>query len=173
MIVLVIDSSVLIDLIHAGIDGEALAAWRMETPEMLMLTELEEYADCVVRAGLVVTSLTPAEDHLTNTLFGRYGHARDASKRQQKKALSRNDCSVLALAKIRDRVMLVADRALRELAAENDVEAHGVLWLLDLMDQHQVLPRPHLLAALERVATRPRRRLPVEEVQQLLTRWRI
>ena len=171
MIVLIIDSSVLIDLIHAGIDGEALAAWRMEAPELLVLTELEEYADRVVRSGLVITPLTVVEEQLTSALFSRYGHAQDASKRQQKKALSRNDCSVLALAKLRERVMLVGDKGLRDAAAEQDVEAHGVLWLLDQMDQHQVLSRARLMAALERMATRPRKRLPAEDVQLLRTRW--
>lgn len=169
---LVIDSSVLIDLVHAGIDGNVLAAWRIEAPDLMVQTELEEYGDRFQRGGLIITSLTPAEVQCTRALVERYGHAQSSSKRQQRKALSWNDCSVLALAKSRERVMLVADRALRDVAAEHQVEAHGVLWLLDLMDQHHVLERPRLVAALEIMLTRPRARLPHDETQQLLGRWR-
>lgn len=169
---LVIDSSVLIDLVHAGIDGEALANWRIEAPDLMVYTELEEYGDRFERAGLVITSLTTEEHQLTNLLVQRHGHAQAGSKRKQRKALSRNDCSVLALAKSRERVLLVADQALRNVASEYQVESHGVLWLLDLMEQQHVLPRPNLIAALERMATRPRCRLPHDEVQKLIAKWK-
>ena len=59
--------------------------------------------------------------------------------RQQAPALSLLDCFALVLAQTRSWVLLSGDGALRQLAADEAVECHGVLWLLDEMHDADVV----------------------------------
>ena len=55
--------------------------------------------------------------------------------RLERKALSLADSFALVLAKERGWLLLTGDAQLRELAGSEDVECHGVLWLLDAMEE--------------------------------------
>jgi hypothetical protein len=55
--------------------------------------------------------------------------------RAQRRVLSVPDSFALALAKERAWSLLTGDNQLRDLAAGEDVECHGVLWLLDRMEE--------------------------------------
>lgn len=170
--IFVLDSSVLIDLVHGGIDRDALAAFSMETPALLAL-EVSEYSVRLEASGLTFVPLGAVEEALSETFERQFGSSADTSKRQQKKRLSKVDCDLLALAKSRGRCLLVADQALREAATANAIESKGLLWLIEEMANNGIMDSDVLAGALERISMRPRCRLPRLDVQKLLERLRI
>lgn len=167
MTVYVLDSSVLIDLVHGGLDREALAALAVEAPQLLIL-EVWELKERLERHGLSFVSLSAAEEASADELDTLHGSQHGASKRQQGKRLSRTDCCLLALARSRDRYLLVGDQELRRVAESYGVQSRGVLWLIQHLAELGIMDQGVLASALERIAARPRCRLPTQEVQQLL-----
>jgi predicted nucleic acid-binding protein len=122
--ILVSDTSVLIDLQRGGL-LEALFALPHEfaVPDVLYDHEMQgDWGEGLVRLGLRVEEVS--KEGVTNAL--RY--------RQQRTSLSVPDSFALALAKERQWLLLTGDGQLRELAGGEDVECHGVLWLLDIME---------------------------------------
>ena len=92
--------------------------------------------------------------------------ARALGYRRMQKTLSLPDCFALALAKAKSWTLLAGDRALRELAAEEQVLCHGVLWLLDRLHEHRTINRNALHDGFRRIAAHPRCRLPQAEIRK-------
>ena len=93
--------------------------------------------------------------------------------RQQRNTLSVPDSFALALAKERQWLLLTGDGQLRDLAGGEDVECHGVLWLLDMMEEAGI-PGIHFLHdGLATIAAHPRCRLPRREVTIRLERYQV
>ena len=88
--------------------------------------------------------------------------------RSKRRALSLPDSFALALAKTNSWMLLSGDRGLRELAEEEEVARHGVLWLLDRIFDHRVIERNDLCAGLGQIAAHPRCRLPKAEIRKRL-----
>ncbi len=82
-----------------------------------------------------------------------------------------SDLQALVLARDRKATLLTGDRALRRLATEIGVPAHGTLWLLDEMVHLQILSEGEAAAAL-RTMLDSNCRLPLEECKARLRRWR-
>ena len=159
---LVSDTSVLIDLDRGGV-LEALfqLPFDLGVPDVLFDRELDGWAGPDLRAlGLQVIGL----DSSGVTLAQRY------AKREPR--LSTPDTFALALASVGGHILLAGDGNLRTLAQSERVECHGVLWVLDQLEEHGVLRARQLVAALETIASHPRCRLPRPEVQQRLSRYR-
>ena len=93
--------------------------------------------------------------------------------RQQRTALSVPDSFALALAKEREWFLLTGDGHLRELAARENVLCHGVLWLLDMMEEAEVPGIQLLHDGLTALAAHPRCRLPVREITIRLERYKV
>ena len=74
----------------------------------------------------------------------------------------------LALAQNRSSVLLSSDNALRQLADDETVECHGVLWLLDEMRDATVASIQQLFDGLTAISEHPRCRLPMREVRHRL-----
>ncbi len=66
--------------------------------------------------------------------------------------------------------LLTGDAPLRALAEAEQVECHGVLWLIDRMDAELVAEPAVLRAGLDRLARHPRCRLPRAEIDARLAR---
>ena len=81
------------------------------------------------------------------------------------------DAFALALAKTEEHILLAGDGGSRTLADLEDVEVHGVLWVLDALEGHKLLSGAELLQALTLIAGHPRCRLPKGEIQQWLKRY--
>ncbi len=92
--------------------------------------------------------------------------------RVAERQLSLVDAFALALAQRLGAVLLTGDAILRRLAAKEDVECHGLLWLFDVFEGEGTLSTASLGTALERVASHPRCRLPKDEVRQRIGRYR-
>ena len=93
-------------------------------PDVLYHQEMQsEWGARLVELGLRVEEVS--KEGVSNAL--RY--------RAQRRVLSVPDSFALALAKERAWSLLTGDNQLRDLAAGEDVECHGVLWLLDRMEE--------------------------------------
>ena len=99
------------------------------------------------------------------------GVKRAIAYQRREPALSLADCFALTLAITRAWVLLSGDRTLRQLAAEETVECHGVLWLLDQMANASVVSIPQLHAGLTAISKHTRCRLPKVEVRRRLAHY--
>ncbi|MBZ5497681.1 MAG: hypothetical protein LAP85_14865 [Acidobacteriia bacterium] len=161
--ILVSDTSVLIDM-ERGALLEAVFSLPHEfaIPDVLYDREMQgEWGEHLVHLGIRVVEVSA--EGVGNAL--RY--------RQQRSALSVPDCFALALAKEREWLLLTGDAHLRELAASEKVQCHGVLWLLDIMEKCDIPGIQLLHDGLTILAAHPRCRLPRREIAIRLERYRI
>ena len=129
MKVLVSDTSVLIDLDRGTlVEPTFRLPFQFTVPDLLYERELREHGGPdFVRLGLRVEELDG--DGVSLAL----GYLR------RRRSLSLPDSFALALAKTNAWTLLSGDRGLRELAEEEEVRCHGVLWLLDQIFEHRVI----------------------------------
>jgi len=161
MRVLVSDTSVLIDLERGGLLEAAFRlSWEFAVPDLLYKRELRDFnGPDLLRLGLRVEALDPDGIQL----------ALDYQTRVP--TLSLPDTFALALAKINGWILLAGDGDLRRLAAAEEIDHHGVLWVLDqLLDQARATPDV-LHAALSALAAHRRCRLPAREIRERLERF--
>ena len=134
--------------------------FRFVVPDLLYERELKNYGgEELIRLGLVVEELDGDGVSLALTY------------RQQAPALSLPDCFALALAQTRSWILLSGDSVLRQLAAAESVECHGVLWLLDEMHDADVVSIRKLHDGLTAIAKHPRCRLPKSEIRRRLASY--
>jgi len=162
MIILVSDTSILIDLKRGGLLETAFACgFTLVVPDLLYDRELEAENGAYLRAlGLGVVSLTPDE----------VAYAQNV--RKECKALSLPDCFALSCATRANHVLLTGDKALRTAASSRNASVYGLLWILDQMEASGGVPQATLHAGLTQITAHPRCRLPHTEVRQRLTRWK-
>jgi len=159
MRVIISDSSCLIDLHKAGL-LEAIFqlpfSYAIPQPlfdeELLSITE-EEKAK-LVEAGMEVTILLGEHVILAQTYFN------------QNRRLKLNDCFALVLAEVTESAILfTGDNPLRQLSESKEIETHGVLWAIDMLDELTDVPTQQLLEALMLFECDPLVRLPEEELK--------
>ncbi|GEO43526.1 hypothetical protein SAE02_76740 [Skermanella aerolata] len=87
----------------------------------------------------------------------------------QRGRLSANDCFCLvATARHDNAVLLTGDQLLRKSAGEMGIEVHGVLWIIDLLQDAGWRPLELLVSALETWRGDPAVFLPAEEIDKRL-----
>jgi len=161
MIILVSDTSVLIDLERGGLLEAAFACGlTMVVPDLLYERELAAHNGPFLRAlGLGVVALSPSEVEFAQAL------------RKKQPGLSIPDCFALSCAR-RDNYALVAvDKLLQSEAALENCAVYGLLWVLDQMDSSGKIDTDMLREGLDRMRNHPRCRLPRGEVSQRLQQW--
>ncbi len=160
--ILVSDTSVLIDLERGNLlEAIFTLPHGFAVPDVLYRREMEgEWGERLVGLGLRVEEVS------------EQGVAAALRYRQQRATLSVPDSLALALAKERAWLLLTGDADLRDLAAGENVECHGVLWLLDLMEEAGTSSIQLLHDGLETMASHPRCRLPRREITIRLERYR-
>ena len=158
MKVLVSDTSVLIDLDRGSLVEPAFRLpFEFTVPDLLYERELKAHGGPdLIRLGLRVEELDGDEVSIA------LGYLR------RRRSLSLPDSFALALAKTNAWTLLSGDRGLRELAEEEGVACHGVLWLLDRIFEHRVIDPGVLRAGLDALAAHPRCRLPGSEIRKRL-----
>jgi predicted nucleic acid-binding protein len=87
--------------------------------------------------------------------------------------LSLEDASVLFLASHEGAILLTGDGALRRCASERGIAVHGMLWVLDQLVARKVLAAGVAADRLERLQKVGLSRLPKEECNQRIRRWRM
>jgi hypothetical protein len=162
MQVLVSDTSVLVDLERGNLLELAFRlSCAFAVPDLLYHRELrDQNGPALIAMGLQVEELGSEGVELAQTY------------RRRKPALSLPDTFALALAKTRQFTLLTGDRALRDLAGDERVECHGVLWVLDLMNDEAAVSLKRLYIGLQGIAAHPRCRLPRHEINVRLERFR-
>jgi len=158
MPVLVSDTSVLIDLERGSfLEPVFRLPFEFAVPDLLYQRELRDHGGpALIDMGLRVKEL----DGAAVTLALEYRRAR--------RSLSLPDSFALALSKANSWTLLSGDGSLRALALEEEVECHGVLWLLDRLHEHRILGQDALTEGLRRIAGHPRCRLPQAEIRTRL-----
>jgi hypothetical protein len=161
MVILVSDSSVLIDLERGELLEHAFSCGLiMAVPDLLYQNELENVNGPYLRTlGLNVLSLTPAEMEIAQTI------------KDKRPALSSPDCFALCCALRHGHVLLTGDMNLRKEATVRNAEVYGLLWLLDQMEACGKFSFTLLHEGLSKILAHPRCRLPKEEVNARLLRW--
>lgn len=159
--ILVSDTSVLIDLKRGSLlEASFRLAFRFIVPDLLYERELKDWGgEDLTRLGLVIEQLDGA------------GVSLALAYRKRMPALSLPDCFALALAQIHSWVLLSGDSALSRLATDEKVECHGVLWLLDKMDEADAVSIRKLHNGLTAISQHPRCRLPKSEIRRRLNSY--
>ena len=156
MKVLVSDTSVLIDLERGSLlETSFRLPFEFAVPDLLYQQELKDHGGgALIELGLSVEELDGE------------GVALALSYRRRRRSLSLPDSFALALAKFRAWTLLSGDGDLRELATEEKVACHGVLWLIDRLFEEGVEDGNRLCAGLRAIAAHPRCRLPKAEIHK-------
>ena len=159
--ILVSDTSVLIDLERGGfLDVVFALPFVFAVPDVLYHQEMRgEWGERLLSLGLRIEEVSG-------------GGVRNAmAYRRQQPKLSVPDTFALALAKERQCPLLSGDGNLRELAALELVECHGVLWLLDQIEHGGITSLQLLHDGLSALAVHKRCRLPRREITVRLDRY--
>jgi predicted nucleic acid-binding protein len=157
----VADSSVLFDLDHGGVVEHLFRlAMPVIVSELVFSSEVKGHFGSALHAlGLRIVALEGTADALARAY---YDLGLD---------LTRQDASLLGLAKEGGHILLAGDRTLVELAKAEKVEVHGVLWVLDRLETEGFLTCEALHAALSQMLEHPRCRLPRGLVAERLRRY--
>jgi hypothetical protein len=163
MRVIVNDSSALIDLKKGGLlevvtslPAELLVSDAMLEDELLSFTKAEV---ALMRKKMRVVTLVGAEVRALGRL------------QAESPALSFHDCAALIIAR-RERgcILLTGDRRLRAKAELEEIECHGVLWIVEELEKSKTANRRKLLTALEAWREDVNVRLPRSEIAQAIAR---
>jgi predicted nucleic acid-binding protein len=91
--------------------------------------------------------------------------------KQKPTSCSIPDLAAYVLAKELDAILLSGDKALRVMAENNNIEVHGVLWVLDQLVDAKILPGRQAATALEKMLVH-NAYLPLDECNLRFKRWR-
>lgn len=166
MQIVITDSSSLIDLKKGRLFQAMLALpFEFVIPDLLFDDELlsltEEDKKFLLYGGLKVQTLSGAQ------MAQAYQYRTELTR------LSLHDNFALILAEdIETSILLTGDENLKKIATQKDVEAHGVLWLLDFIFEHQTAPPKVLLDAINKYIEDPSVWLPSSELQMRLKKYR-
>lgn len=161
MIILVSDTSVLIDLERGGLlEASFSCGLTMVVPDLLYQRELEsDNGPLLKRLGLGVVALDPDEVTFAQQL------------RRLRPGLSLPDCFALSCARRPDHALVSGDKLLRTEAQSHHCLVYGLLWVLDQMAASGRVGTAMLHEGLTRIWNHPRCRLPQGEVRARLQRW--
>lgn len=161
MVILVSDTSILIDLEKGGL-LESIFSCGMTyvVPDLLYEKELADQNGSYLKSlGLGVVSLTSEEMVAAQSVW------------TNRPTLSLPDCCALICAKRDNHILLTGDRVLRNEARSQTRTVYGLLWLLDRVAASSAVPIQVLHEGLTRIAADPTCRLPTEEVRMRLEAW--
>lgn len=161
MQVLVSDTSVLIDIERASLTARLFdLPYEFVVPDLLYEAELLDWMGPeLLDLGLRVEELTPQET------------VRATELKRLKAMLSTPDVFAFCLAAERNWVLLAGDGALRAEATRQALPMHGVLWLFDELQNHNVCANATLSTGLEAIRDHPRCRLPTREINLQLASY--
>lgn len=161
MIVLVSDTSVLIDLERGGLlEGIFSVGLSFIVPDLLYDRELKNDIGPYLRSlGLGIVTLTAKEVVV----------AQEVSTARP--GLSLPDCFALSCATRPDHVLVTGDGLMRKEAKVRLGAVYGLFWILDQMYESGKFEREYLIDGLTKIASHPRARLPSDEVRKRIEVW--
>ena len=160
--VLIVDTSVLIDLDRGSLITEIFSLpFIFAVPDLLYSDELKsKFGNRLLELGLEVRCLS-----------GKTLSVADQYHSTHPRMVSIVDCTALALASSEGLVLLTGDKDLRELAMQEKVDCHGVLWVFDQFYERKIISGDELIKRLTQITNHPRARLPKPDVQKRLHRY--
>ena len=161
MIVLVSDTSILIDLERGELlEGAFSIGLSFVVPDLLYDRELKDDIGPHLKSlGLGVVTLTAKE----------LAVAQEVSAARP--GLSLPDCFALSCATRPDHILVTGDGLMRKEAQARLGAVYGLLWILDQMHASGRFESDHLIKGLTKISTHPRARLPADEVRKRLKAW--
>ena len=163
--VVISDSSCLIDLRKASLlDAFLRLPYEVLIPDTLFEEELLKFSvaqkKSMLRGGLKVIELSGEGVLRARQIVRDFPH------------LSVHDGFAYALAESRPGcILLTGDGPLRIFAQTQNIEVHGVLWVIDELHVHKISTMGMLQAALRVLAKDPTVRLPQQELTAYLKRY--
>ncbi len=155
----IVDASVLIDLSRGGILPLLFElSIQSFAPDLVLGEMIEPDRISLLSLGLERAEMTP--DQLVEAVQMQAADGR----------LSMGDCAALITARDLGVTLLTGDQRRRKRAEENSVPVHGVLWLLDEIEEAGLLTGPELAAALHKIMLEGAR-LPITECEIRFKRW--
>lgn len=166
MRIIISDSSCLIDMHKGGLLSAIFdLPYSFAIPQPLFEEELlsisDEEKDKMIDLGMAVIVLPGEQLSQAQIYFN------------ENSRLKLNDCFALVLAEETDNsILFTGDKPLRNLAESKNIESHGVIWAVDMLEQHAVIDTGILIAALELYLNDPLVRLPEDELKKRIKRLR-
>lgn len=155
MNVMVADTSAFLDLERGGFLEECFGLpYQFTVPDLLYRTELE---NSTTGSGYLPLGLRVEElggDEVSSAMLYR----------RQLPTISLQDAFALALATIRQWILLTSDDVIRAFAASLSVSCHGVLWVIDQLFYAGVASAESLVPRLSALRGHSRCRLPDNEI---------
>ncbi|MEW5869072.1 MAG: type II toxin-antitoxin system VapC family toxin [Chloroflexota bacterium] len=157
--VLVTDTNIWIDLENGGILPDVFGLpYQFLTPDFAIREFVRPKWQLLQALGLRSQELEPA---LIQEL---------AFLRATNRALSATDLAAFLIARALDATLLTGDWRLSDLATENGIRVHGVLWLLDEMVRFRAISPEQAANALSQMLNQGAR-LPQDECRKRLASW--
>ena len=158
--IFVLDATVLIDICHGGVERETISMLVHAISPDLVCGEVEDTSmEDLVALGLVQRELSG--EGIQRLQLAAQGYP----------GLTNKDVAALLLAVEENAMLLTGDDLLRTYATEEQVEVHGVLWILDLLVEKHLLDRLTAADALEAIIENGSW-LPVDDCAVRLKKWR-
>ncbi|MFT4176773.1 MAG: hypothetical protein QM627_08950 [Luteolibacter sp.] len=157
------DSSVVIDLVNAGL----FQVWFA----LGIRTMTTDFVESELRNGAQWAEVAPliAEGLLTVESFGT-AEVLQLVQLSKEHKISNPDGSVLYLSQQKSAILLTGDRKLRKACTALGIECRGTLWVIDRLLTANVIACPRATAAL-RLLISNGARLPEDEVVSRLKLW--
>ena len=128
----------------------------------LILAEWETVdTDSLIRSGLIAISLSDDDIAEIFRISPRYRKIKPSDLSLFLHASDHRDCCVIT-----------GDKRLRALCEEEGISVHGVLWILDLIHEHQLLSQQNLVVALQAMIARGNY-LPDPDCRERVARWEL
>ncbi|WP_136809590.1 hypothetical protein [Desulfosediminicola flagellatus] len=164
MIFLVNDANILIDLLKIDLLEQFFELdFDFQVTDMVV-AEIEED-----NAGKLQTCID--NELLTKQSFSFEDLMKIQSIEVENPALSIADCSCLYLAQNLNATLLTGDAALRRIALQQNIEVHGILWVLDEMLAIHLLTQVQAHDKLQQLM-KINPRLPKGECKKRLNTWK-
>ncbi|MBQ9287335.1 MAG: type II toxin-antitoxin system VapC family toxin [Bacteroidaceae bacterium] len=166
--VVVNDTNVFIDLFSVGLLEEFFSLpWEVHTTEFVLLELSREGQSETVRkykedGRLHIPSFEPKEMIEIASLL---------PFQRKKSDVSFTDCSVWYYAKKNGYTLLTGDRKLRMVSEIDDVEVHGIIYVIDSIKEAELMPASEIVSRLELLMSK-NPRLPKEAIEKRLKLWK-
>lgn len=165
MVVVVNDTSVLIDLADMGLlEVFTSLNWELRTNNLIM----EELSS---DAGFRQLEQMVNDGFLYVDVFDSGEMSLIAEMSVAHASLSIEDCSVWHMAKARGAILLTADLRLRKKALSDGIEVHGVLFVIERLTESNLLTTYEAIAALETLK-KSNPRAPLAEINRMIQKFK-
>jgi len=163
MQIIVNDASIIIDILAIDMFACFLKLEIEKHISSFVLDEIEEGINCELLKAINNNKMN--KDPCTE------GLSTIGKLKRQFPALSWPDCSCLYLSQKTNAILLTGEKKMTSIAKSKRIEAHGILWLLDILIENKIIDSSTAYEKLRHLMS-INKRLPREECEKRLTLWK-